>query len=162
MEVTGCEVICGAPTKPKLGDRWSEVSYDCALLALTGEAVQHIVNSISDAAKNVALIIIQKKTELLNQTPPQEACNPSQISIEDTKLNAVKDFTNLGSVISNDATVSNDLDDRLSRASSSFGRLSKRVLQSHSLRLSSKIQVYRAIVIPTLLYGAESCVLYRK
>ena len=57
--------------------------------------------------------------------------------------------------------VSKDLDNRLSKASSSFGRLSKRVWQSHSLRLSTKIQVYRAIV-PTLLYSAETWVLYRK
>ena len=44
----------------------------------------------------------------------------------------------------------------------SFIRVSKRVWQSHSLRLSTKIQVYRAVVIPTLLYGAETWVLYRK
>ena len=50
----------------------------------------------------------------------------------------------------------------VSKASSFFGRLSKRVWQSHSLRLSTKIQVYRAIVVPTFLYGAETWVLYRK
>ena len=71
-------------------------------------------------------------------------------------------FTYLGSVISSDATVSKDLDNRLSKASSSFARLSKRVWQSHSLRLFTKIQVYRAVVIPTLLYGAENWGLYRK
>ena len=44
-------------------------------------------------------------------------------------------FTYLGSAISNDATVSKDLDNRLSKASSSFGRLSKRVRQSLALPL---------------------------
>ena len=48
------------------------------------------------------------------------------------------------------------------QASSSFGRLSKRVQQSHSLCLSTKIQVYRALIVPTLLYGAEIWVLYWK
>ena len=71
-------------------------------------------------------------------------------------------FTYMGSVISSDATVSKNLDNRLSKASSSFGRLSKRVWQSHSLRLSTKIQVYRAVVVSTLLYGAETWLLYRK
>ena len=71
-------------------------------------------------------------------------------------------FAYLGSVISSDATVSKDLDNRLSKAISSFGRLSKRVWQSHSLRLSTKLQVYRAVVVITLLYGAETWVLYRK
>ena len=68
----------------------------------------------------------------------------------------MKYFANLGSVIFNDATVSKDLDNRLSKARSSFGRLSKRVWQSHSLRLSTKIQVYKAVVVPTRLYGAET------
>ena len=65
-------------------------------------------------------------------------------------------FMYLGSVISNDATVKWDLDNRLSKASSSFGRLSKKVWQSHSLRLPTKTRVYRAVVVPILLYGAEA------
>ena len=54
------------------------------------------------------------------------------------------------------------LENCLFKASNSFGRLSKRVWQSHSLRLSTKIQVYRAVVVPTLLHGAETWVLYWK
>ena len=88
--------------------------------------------------------------------------SPPHISIDGTNLNAVEHFTYPDSVISNDATVSKDLDNRLSKASSSFGRLSKRVWQSHSLRLSTKIQVYRAVVVPNLLYGAETRVSHRK
>ena len=46
--------------------------------------------------------------------------------------------------------------------SSSFERLSKRVWQSQALRLSTKIQVCRAVVVPTFMYGAETWVPYRK
>ena len=38
----------------------------------------------------------------------------------------------------------------------------QREYDSHSLHLTIKIQVYRAVVVPTLLYGAETWVLYRK
>ena len=38
----------------------------------------------------------------------------------------------------------------------------ERVWQSHSLHLSTRIQRYRAITVPTLLYGAETGVLYQK
>ena len=86
------------------------------------------------------------------------AYSPPDVSIDGTNLNAVEHFTYLGSVISNCATVSKDIDHPFSKESSSFGRLSKRVWQSHSLQ----IQVYRAVVVPTLLYGAEIWVLYRK
>ena len=99
---------------------------------------------------------------MLYRPPPREAYSPPHTSIDGTSLNAVEHFTYLGSVISNDATDSNDLDNLLSKASRSFGRLSKRVWQGHSLRLSTKIQIYRAVVVPTLLHGAETWVPYRK
>ena len=133
---------------------------DCALLAHTEEALQHIVNRFSDAAKNFGLTISLKKTEVLYQSPPHVAYNPPHISINGTNLNAVEHFTYLSSVISIDATVSKDPVNRFSKASSSFGRLSERVWQSHSLRLSTKIQVYRAVVFPTLLYCVETWVLH--
>ena len=75
---------------------------DCALLAHTEEALQHIVNRFSDAAKNFGLTIGLKKTEVLYRPPPRVAYSPPVISIDGTNLS------------------------RLSKASSSFGRLSKR------------------------------------
>ena len=89
----------------------------------TEEALQHIVSRFSDAAKNFGLTISLKKTEVLYQPPPPEAYSLPHIGLDGTNLNAVEHFTYLGSVISNDATVSKDLDNRLSKASSSFGRL---------------------------------------
>ena len=121
---------------------------DCVLLAHTEEALQHIDNRFSDAVKNFGLTISLKETEVLYQPPPRVAYSPPHISIDGTNLNEVEHFTYLGSVIPNDATVSKDLNNRLSKASSSFGKLSKRIWQSHSLRLSTKIQVYRAFVVP--------------
>ena len=87
--------------------------------------LEHIVNRFSDAAKNFSLTISLKKTEVLYQPSPRVAYSPPHIRIDGTKLNAVEHFTYLGSIISNDATVSKDLDNRLSKASSSFGILSK-------------------------------------
>ena len=96
---------------------------NCALLAHTEEALQHIVNRFSDAAKNFRLTISLKKTEMLYQPPPHVAYSPPHISINGTNLNTVEHFTYLGSVISNDAAVCKDLDNLLLEASSSFGRL---------------------------------------
>ena len=67
---------------------------------------------------------------MLYQPPPREAYSPPHISIDGTKLNAVEHFTYLGSVIFNDGTVSKGLDNRLSKASGSFGRLSKSMADS--------------------------------
>ena len=105
---------------------------DCALLAHTEEALRHIVNRISDAERHFGLTIGLNKNEVLYKFPPREAYSPPQISIDGTNLSAVEHFTYPGSVISNDATVSKGFDNRLSKASSSFGRLSKRVSRRSS------------------------------
>ena len=49
---------------------------DCALLAHTKEALQHIVNRFSDAATNSGLTVSLKKTEVFCQPPPREAYSP--------------------------------------------------------------------------------------
>ena len=113
----------------------------CALLAHTEDALQHIFNRFSDAAKNFGLNSTLKKTDVLYQPPPREAYSPPHIRINGTNLNALEHFTYMGSIIPNDATINKDLDIHVSKASSSFGRLSKRKWQSNSFRLSTKIQV---------------------
>ena len=75
---------------------------DCALLAHTKEAPQHVVKRFSDAAKNFGLTVSLKKSEVLCQPPPRVAYNPPDISIDGTNLNAVEHLTYLGSVVSND------------------------------------------------------------
>ena len=42
---------------------------NCALLAYLEEALQHIVNCFSDAAKSFGFTISQRKTEVLYQLP---------------------------------------------------------------------------------------------
>jgi len=116
--------------------------------------LMYIVDCFSRAAKAFDLTISLKKTEVLYQTAPQETCTHPKISIDDKTPNAVNHITKLGSMISNDATVDKDLDSRLSKASSPFSRLSKRVWKNHSLRIFSKV-----IVVPTLLYDKEVWVL---
>ena len=133
---------------------------DCALLAHREVALQNLVDHFSEASKAFGLTISLKKTEVLFQPAPLKNYIPPDITIDGTTLNSLEHFTYLGSVMSNDATIDKDLDNRLSKASISFGRLNKRVWNSHSLRLTTKIKVYRAVVISTLIYGAETWTLY--
>ena len=114
---------------------------DCVLLAHTEAALQRLVNHFSDASKAFGLTISLKKTEVLYQPPPMENYSPPHITVDGATLNPVEDFTYLGSVISIDASTDKDLENRLSKASSSFGRLSKRVWNNHSLRLITNIKV---------------------
>ena len=54
------------------------------------------------------------------------------------------------------ASLDKELTIRIAKASTAFGRLNKRLWKNNNIRLDTKIQVYRAVVLSTLLYGCET------
>ncbi|BHF81096.1 hypothetical protein SprV_0702422600 [Sparganum proliferum] len=54
------------------------------------------------------------------------------------------------------------VDNRISKASQAFGRLQSTVRNRHGLQLSTKLKMYKAVILPTLLYGAETWTVYTK
>ena len=61
---------------------------------------------------------------------------------------------------SSDARIDKEVDNRLAKASSAFSRLYKRVWNNKNLKIHTKISVYRAVVLTTLLYGSDAWVTY--
>ena len=137
---------------------------DCALLAHSLEDIQFLVDRFADAAKAFGLTISIKKTELVHQpvsnAPAQNP--PPQVFIDGKALNTVQSFTYLGSTVTSDAKLDKEICTRLAKASSAFGKLHKRLWSVHDVSLKTKTDVYKAVIVPTLLYGAESWAPYRK
>ena len=134
---------------------------DAALVAHTERALQRITSCFADASRLFGLEVSLKKTEVLHQSAPHEEYRPPHISIGDTELKTTQQFTYLGCTISSDAKIDKEVDSRLAKANSSFGRLYKRVWNNKNLKSNTKIRVYRAVVLTTLLYGSETWVTYR-
>ena len=136
---------------------------DCALVAHTLGDMQHIIDSFSNAAKAFGLTISIKKTELLYQSSPN---NPDIINpiatVDGTALKTVEQFTYLGSTVTSDAKMDKEIVTRIGKASSAFGGLHSRLWKEHDVSRRTKIDVYKAVVITTLLYSAESWTPYRK
>lgn len=57
--------------------------------------------------------------------------------------------------MSSDAKIDKEIDCRLAKAISSFGRLYEQVWNNKHLKTIMKVSVYRADVFPTLLYGSQ-------
>ena len=53
-----------------------------------------------------------------------------------------------------------EIDRRIGRASGTFAKLRKRVWENQKLTITTKISVYRACVLSTLLYGSETWASY--
>eukprot|EP00057_Strongylocentrotus_purpuratus_P004435 XP_003728692.1 PREDICTED: uncharacterized protein LOC100893697 [Strongylocentrotus purpuratus] len=71
------------------------------------------------------------------------------------------DFTYLGSTVSKDGRIDSEVVKRMSKASSAFGRLRTRLWNNHHVSTRVKCKIYGAIVLSTLLYGAENWTLYK-
>ena len=56
--------------------------------------------------------------------------------------------------------LTNEIQRRISLASSAFGRMSNRVFGSHYFAIHTMIAVYDAVVISTILYGCETWVIF--
>ena len=135
---------------------------DCALVSHSMEELQAIVDSFSKACKSFGLTISIKKTEVVYQPPPNTPANdPCTITVDDTPLKVSNNFCYLGSTITNKSTLDDEIKIRISKASSAYGRLQQRLWKVHDVSLPTKILVYKAVVVSTLLYSSETWTLYR-
>ncbi|KAI0217907.1 putative aarF domain-containing protein kinase 5 [Lamellibrachia satsuma] len=134
---------------------------DSALVAHSAEEIQRIVDAFSDASKKFGLKINIKKTEVLYQ-PNSTRTREEDIMVDGNKLNSVPEFTYLGSTISSDGRIDAEIQRRMAKASASFGRLRQRLWNNHHVSTRVKGKIYQAIVLSTLLYGAEAWTVYRR
>ena len=130
---------------------------DCALLSHTAEGLQRSANIFAAACKRFGLTISIKKTEVMFQPAAAKASRVEpEIEVNGCKLNVVNQFTYLGSIMSDDCKIDKEIEARIKKASASYGRLTDRVWENRSVKLKTKIAVYKAVVMSTLLYGCET------
>ena len=134
---------------------------DAALVSHTQRALQRITSCFAESAQLFGLEVSLKKTEVLHQAAPQNEYRAPHISIGETVLKSVEQFTYLGCAISSNARIDGEIDNRLAKANSAFGRLYKCVWNNKHLRIITKISVCRAVVLTTLLHDSESWVTYQ-
>ena len=134
---------------------------DSALVAHSAEEMQNIVDAFSNASKKFVLRINIKNTEVLYQ-PNSTRTREEDIMVDGNKLNSVLEFTYLGSTISSDGCIDDEIQRRMAKASASFGRLRQRLWNNHHVSMRVKGKIYRAIVLSTLLCGAEAWTVYRR
>nr|VZI18296.1 unnamed protein product [Spirometra erinaceieuropaei] len=138
---------------------------DCALNTTSEEEMQRSMDLFSAAGENFGLVINTQKTVVMHQPPPNSATAPNappQISVNGTQLQVVENFPYLGSTLSHNTKIDDEVANRISKASQAFGRLQSTVGNRHGLQLSTKLKMYKAVILPTLLYGAETWTVYAK
>ena len=114
------------------------------------------MNHFSRACDNFGFTISTKKTEFMHQPALRKMYHEPHIYVNDKPLKATDSFTYLGSTLSREANIDVEVNNRLSKANSAFGRLGKKVWGRRGISQETKLKVYMAVVLTDLLYACES------
>ena len=134
---------------------------DSALVAHSAEEMQKTVDAFSNASKTFGLKINIKKTEVLYQ-PNSTRTQEEDIIVDRNRLNFVLEFTYFRSTMSSNGCIDDEIQRRMAKVSASFGRLRQRLWNNHHVSMRVKGKIYHAIVLSTLLCGAEVWTVYRR
>ena len=89
----------------------------------------------------------------MNHPAPQKMYHEPHILVNDEPLKATDSFTYLGSPLSREANIDLEVNNRLSKVNSAFGRLRKKVWDKRGISQETKLKVYMAVVLTVLLYA---------
>jgi len=117
----------------------------------TPDRLQRQLDAISSAYSRAGLIVNSKKTEVLYL--PSDSSLPPTFYISGDQLGLTEQFTYLGSIITSTCDLTAEIQHRVNLESASFERLSKRVFTKRDLSTRTKMAVYNAICVSTLLYA---------
>ena len=135
---------------------------DCALNARTQADMQESMDLFAKSCDNFGLTISIKKTEVLHQPAPEAPYTEPDILVNGQRLSVADKFVYLGSTLARSANIDEEVAYRIARASAAFGRLRERVWERRGLCLITKLKVYRAVVLPSLLYACETWTVYSR
>ena len=134
---------------------------DNAIAVHSPEDRQGILNAFDKAYRALGLALNIKKTQVLYQPPPNQ---PAYWPIIKWTIPPWKMWTTSPTleVFSPPKLTDSEVNHRLSSASGAYARLRTRVFGDRDLRAQTKLSAYKAVILPTLLYGAESWTTYSR
>jgi len=135
---------------------------DCALVAHTQDSEQQFFDRFAKASSRFRLTFSLKNTEVLQQSPNKEKYSAPVIQAGGTVLKSEDRFCYLGSLLTNAASMDDEVSARLAKASAAFGRLIKCLWNDYGIRHTTKMAAFQPIIHTTLLYGCESWTPYRR
>ena len=125
---------------------------DIAIFTETESQMQAALDLVDVTFAQWGLEVSLKKSKVMNVGQTNLAAS---FCISRGELEVVDAFKYLGSIASSDASMQKEIAQRLSNAGLAYYKLSKLWKDPHLAR-STKISVYKSVVLASLLYGGET------
>lgn len=141
----------------------AEIQYadDVCLMASSVQDLQECLDYLDESCHKFGLVISASKTQILKQPARKTSADDTPVYLSGKPLEEVGSFRYLGSLVRSDNRLESDISARIAKAAAAFGGLNHRVWKSHDLKLVTKLAVYKAIILPLLLYASETWCLYK-
>ena len=117
-----------------------------------------MIDRFYQVCKDFGLTISLKKTNVLGQ----DTMELPVITIDDYELDIVEQFTYLGFTITNNLSLDTAINTRIGKAATTLARLNSRVWSNPNLTVKTKMVVYNACVVSTLMYDSETWTAYAR
>lgn len=135
---------------------------DTAIVSHTPESLQHMLNVMNQHYSQLGLQINARKTEVMRAPFASLATGAPPLQLNGIDLPECNSFVYLGSEISSNGYIDQEVTRRIAQAAASYGRLREMVFNNRNLKLQTKLAVYKAVCVSTLLYGSESWTVYSR
>ena len=135
---------------------------DMAKGAPTEEKMQKGFGSSIYSYDSYDLKISIKETEVVYQPAPGKPYKEPTITVKGQRLQVLDKFTFVGITLSSVVHIDDEVNARIAKSSTAFGRLHGSIWDRSGIRLDIKLNVYRSVVLLTLLYACEAWTVYQR
>ena len=123
--------------------------------------MQEAMDRVSQACDNYDLTVSMKKAEVVYQPAHGKPYSEPTITVNRQRLQVVDKFTYLGSTLSRAVHIDDEVTARIAKASVAFDRQYGNVWDWNGIRIDTKLKVYKAVVLLSLLYACETWTVYQ-
>ena len=132
---------------------------DMVLVADSEESLRVNITTLDETLRKWEMKMNWEKTEVMKVGKERgHYC----VEVGDRKLESVEVVKYLGVMISGDGRMEEEIRSRIGNAARVIGVLNEPVWKRKELSRRTKLRVYNAIVVPTLMYGSETWVLNKQ
>ena len=128
---------------------------DVDIIGTNLRAISATFSSLEKESRRVGLLVNQDKTKYMLSTKKQNYRLGQHVKFDSYNFEVVKDFVYLGASINNTNNISLEIQRRITLANRCYFGLNRQ-LSSRALSRRTKLSLYKSLILPVLIYGAES------
>ena len=138
-----------------------EYADDMTLVSDSMDVLEEVLRTLHTTCSGMGLSISCKKSKILAVCPTNStSMQPRAVRLcsDEVPVAVVEDFEYLGCTFSHDCSLDREISKRISKASQAFRSLYRVLWCQKRLKTKTKLRLFKAVVLSTLLYGSETWV----